>query len=194
MRTHTFPFVIGLSGLLGVFWINACSVDTNGAAPEPSDAAADSAVTDGSGDSTVPKEDVVAPLEAAADAPHETSTLDGGHAPDAAGCDPSNCAGACCGDECVDRSCAGCNMGTLFCPFSTTVPNSNGQCISSCSTCSVVATDGGVPCFSCANGSPVGTCAATIDQCPTDTNRGACPCSSGDAGELSGIDAGMRGK
>lgn len=184
MRRHTFPVVIGLSGLLGCFWINACSVDTNGAASSPNDAS----TTDGSMDSTTP-EDVAVP-EAAADAPHEAAVDAGAiadaHAEAAATCSAANCPGACCGNRCVAKSCAGCNVGTLFCPFSTTVPNSNGQCVSSCGSCSALGADGGVPCFSCASGPPVGTCAGSIDQCPATASSGACACTSGDAGSCPG--------
>jgi hypothetical protein len=69
-------------------------------------------------------EDAMAPAEAAVD----------GGGTDAAACTSANCAGACCGNLCL-QTCAGCGSGTLFCVYSTTVVNSNGQCVPSCSTC-----------------------------------------------------------
>src|SRR5579859_1545826 len=184
MRRHTFLLVIGLSGLLGGFWINGCSVDTNGAAPEPSDAASEASIADGAGDAT--GKDVVEPP---ADAPADTSAVDdAGDAGDgnAETCTASNCAGACCGNHCISRSCQGCATGSLFCPYSTTVPDSNGECVSSCSSCQALGAGGGVACFSCTSSGPQGTCAATVDQCPADIGTGACPCSLTDAGTCPG--------
>jgi hypothetical protein len=184
MRRSTFAIVIGLSGLLGGFWISACSVNTNGAAPEASDAAPEASIADSTADA--PDKDVVEPT---VDAPTETSAPgDAGDAGEASAetCTPSNCAGACCGNHCVSRSCQGCATGSLFCPYSTTVPNSNGECVASCSSCSALGPGGGVSCFSCAGSSPIGSCVTTVDQCPSDPNGGACRCLSGDAGGCPG--------
>jgi hypothetical protein len=185
MRRSTFAIVIGLSGLLGGFWISACSVNTNGAAPAPNDAASEASVADSTADAN--ERDVV--VEPTVDAPTEaTAPRDAGDAGDANAetCTPANCAGACCGNHCVSRDCQGCATGLLFCPYSTTVPNSNGECVASCSSCLALSADGGVACFSCSSGGSQGTCAAAIDQCPTDLASGACPCSLPDAATCPG--------
>ena len=123
-------------------------------------------------------EDAMAPAEAAVD----------GGGTDAAACTAANCGGACCGDRCIDRTCAGCSLGGLFCPYSTTVPNSNGQCQSSCATCAPDGTGLRVACFSCtSSSSPAGTCAGSGNACPTTSMTGACPCSSADAGTCPGL-------
>jgi hypothetical protein len=186
MRRHTFAVVIGLSGLLGGFWVTACSVDTNGAAPEPSEASIDgSVVADSTAppDAMTPESDVVGTEPKEAEPDVETSVTEAGPQ---AECNASNCNGACCGTHCVSKTCAGCNLGTLFCPFSTTVVNSNGTCVSSCASCNTLGVNAGVACFSCASGPATGTCAATAAQCPAGLNTGACPCTSTDAGSCPG--------
>jgi hypothetical protein len=184
MLRHTFV-AVGLSGLLGGFWVNACSVDTNGAAPEPNEASVDGATTDSTADAMA-SADAVEPREATTEA-STVPPLDAGDASIEAGatkCSASNCGGACCGDKCV-ASCQGCASGSLFCPFSTTISNSNGECVASCSSCQALGTDGGVACFSCGAGGTQGSCAATIDRCAADTTAGACPCAA-DAGNCPG--------
>ncbi len=177
--------------ILGGGWIAACTVGTNGTAMITGDASVADGGTDAGAldetpaatDVTVPMEDVVTPVEATTDAPSETSVADTGT--DAPTCTALNCGGACCGNRCVPRSCAGCQIGTLFCPYSSTVPNSNGQCLGSCASCVVDGTAMNAACFSCASGSPIGSCATTATSCPADTDSGACSCSS-DAGSCPG--------
>lgn len=196
MRQHTSVVVIGLSGLLGGFWVTACSVSTNGVASETGDASPDASVVDsGAPDTTMPEKDVgVPPMEA---------TVDTGPQPDVGPpeCNSSNCNGACCGTKCVSKSCAGCSEGTLFCPYSATVFNSNGLCVSSCDQCGGTG-DAGITCFSCLNGARTGSCATRIENCPSSASAGACPCADGDAGACpspsqvcigAGIDGGAPG-
>ena len=189
MRRHTFAVVVGLSGLLGGFWVTACSVDTNGAAPSPARrrSSMEPVVADGTSDQSVPA-DVVEPEEATTDASARHPDAGGGDGAAeaaAAPCSAANCGRACCGDKCVDRTCQGCASGSLFCPYSTTIPNSNGECVASCFSCQALGADGGVACFSCASGATQGTCAASLDQCASDTAAGACACAP-DAGACPG--------
>lgn len=180
--------------ILGGGWIAACSLGTSGTATTTNDAsvdggkdtgALDEPAIDGPTDVTVPVADVVTPVEATTDAPIEASATDTGT--DAPTCTAANCGGACCGNVCVPRTCVGCQIGTLFCPYSSTVPNSNGQCLGSCSNCTVDGTSLNAACFSCASGSPIGTCAASATSCPADTDSGACSCSSnGNASDAGG--------
>ena len=184
--------------ILGGGWIAACTVGTNGTATIIGDASEEDGgtdtgevATDAAMDVTVRMEDVVTPVEATTDAPSETSVADTGS--DAPTCTAANCGGACCGNRCVPRSCAGCDVGTLFCPYSFNVPNSNGQCLATCSTCQTDGKPTNVGCFSCATGSPLGSCTTTATACPADTDSGACSCS-GDAGSCPGSTQVCRGR
>jgi hypothetical protein len=178
----------------------ACGLGTSGtlsvadamADAETVDALEDATAVDGSADRTIPA-DVVTPSEAATDAPAEAEVADAES--DGPGCTPLNCGGACCGNRCVATTCAGCEVGALFCPYSTTVLGSNGQCVASCSSCNSGGTPLPVGCFSCASSSPVGACAASVSSCPADLDGGACPCSGGtDAGDAGhAADAGDAG-
>ena len=182
MRTHTF-IAVGLSGALGGFWVNACSVDTNGAAPEPNDGS----VADGTPDVTTPPADVVEPKEAAVDARMTTDTgvADGG---DAAVCNATNCGGACCGNQCVPRTCAGCANGSTFCPFSAGQLGLGGSCVSDCSACDVGDAGPAIACFACGAGTRVTSCAPNPSGCPSTLLMGACSCNSADAGQCPGPD------
>jgi hypothetical protein len=175
--------------VLGGGYVAGCTVGTNGTSPvadamvdSSMDGVVEEAAVDASTDVTVPK-DVAVPPEAANDGPDETSVPDAKS--DAPTCTAMNCGGACCGSRCVARSCAGCEVGALFCPYSSTVPNSNGQCLASCSSCQVDGTATNIACFSCGSGSPIGTCQTTVAACPADTDGGACLCSpdAGNAGD-----------
>ncbi len=189
--------VLGVGVLGGCGLLAACGLGTSGtlsvadamADAETVDALEDATAVDGSADRTIPA-DVVTPSEAATDAPAEAEVADAES--DGPGCTPLNCGGACCGNRCVSRTCAECEIGTLFCPYSTTVLGSNGQCVASCSSCNSGGTPLPVGCFSCASSSPVGACAANVSACPADVDSGACACSFGaDAG--TGVDAGDAG-
>jgi hypothetical protein len=156
MRKYTSWAIFGLIGSLPAVLVAACSVGTNGTGPERGDGSSEGSLADASstddtaeGDAVVADHaattdarvmdtsaDVALENEAAADA---TDAVADAH-PDGPLCTSSNCGGACCGDECVN-ACTDCTVGTLFCPFSTTVVNPNGQCVASCSTC----TPDGIP-------------------------------------------------
>ena len=190
MRTHALLAVVGVSGLLGGFWVTACSVDTNGAAPEPEDASdgstTDASVADTSTDATVgdgAQPDSGSKDGSALDGHLETST-------DAAACNATNCGGACCGDVCVARTCEGCNVGTLFCGYNGgAIQNSNGFCVASCSACTSGdgGADGGptaeLACVTCNGAATTASCVTSLDQCPATTSAGACGCAANDAGE-----------
>jgi hypothetical protein len=194
MRIRGLASALCLSGGLVGFGVAACSLGVNGSAPVLSDASMEASVeassqSDGSADGTVPVEDVKQPEDTALSTDAESiegSAGDAGDGGDGAGCNAFNCPGACCGNKCVARTCAGCDVGSLFCTYNATIPNSNGQCVSSCATCNAFGNDGGVACFSCASSPPVGTCQATTSQCPKDMNGGACACSAGDGGACPG--------
>jgi hypothetical protein len=147
----------------GLSFAASCSISSLGAGP-PADAAADDA-TDGSGDD-------------AQDAGVESAR------PSA--CNASNCGGACCGDKCIARSCAGCNTGTTFCPFSFGPQQSNGRCVASCSDCQQPGLNAPTTCYACAPVVPPVMCAPSPDHCPASLDAGACSCASGDAGECPG--------
>jgi hypothetical protein len=183
MLRRTFFAMSGLAAFAGL-GIGACSFSTNGNAPFALDASADvTSVPEAGPDVAEPFEATIedaARMDAVVDAPEDVG------APDAPTCTAANCAGACCGDRCVDTSCAGCNVGSLFCPYSTTVFGSNGQCVSSCSACLPDGIPLAVACFSCSGASHAGACAASASNCPATLGSGACPCAGGDAGGCPG--------
>jgi hypothetical protein len=101
-------------------------------------------------------------------------------------CTAQSCGGACCGGRCVSQTCAGCDAGTHFCPFNSTVASSNGSCVGDCSNCQIGATVLGTTCFDCSLGAPAAQCVGSASSCPGTLNAGACACASGDAGECPG--------
>lgn len=168
--------VLGLGMGLG-----ACKLGVSGENVAPSDASVDAdalAVPDAN------HSDGNRPADANADTGDDGPAVDASDASSA--CNDQNCGGACCGDQCVPRDCAGCNAGSLFCPFHAGIANSNGYCGTDCSGCNAGGTAEHTTCFSCASGTPVGSCAANSADCPQDLDGGACPCPSGDAGECPG--------
>lgn len=182
-----------LGALLALAVSPGCDVGTSGAASVGVDAAFDAGVgedatTDATVDATFAEADVIQPeevvIDAAGDAPSDGSGFagldSGGDATvDGSTCSASNCGGACCGDRCIAATCQGCGTGSLFCPYSATVPDSNGECVASCAACAAFGPGGGVTCFSCAGGPAVGTCTAGASVCPASTSAGACSCSAG---------------
>src|ERR1019366_1449174 len=181
MRTLTLAAIVAGFEVVGATYVAACSVSGDGTRAAPGDASSsdvtiDSPASDGAteGSPDVVSHEVV--VEAAEDATE--AAVDAGS--DVAACTPASCPGACCGNRCVlEQTCGGCSAGALFCPFSTTVVNSNGQCVASCSTCAAEAIDLKVACMS--SGSPAsGTCVASASDCPTSAATDAGPCSSGD--------------
>jgi hypothetical protein len=169
-----------IAGSVAAVWapLTACGLPLDGDGPEP-DATADTAedtadAADGGG------------VESSNDGANDVSLGDAGAEAEASLCNSNNCGGACCGDTCIVRSCAGCGSGHLLCPFSPGVPGSNGYCLGDCSQCG----DGGAPqasvCWSCGAGSPSGTCTSDPATCAANADSGACQCPSGDAGECPG--------
>lgn len=190
MRTLGLAAIVAAFEVLGGTWVVACSVDTNGTRVVPEDSSPEGSAldgtTEGSDDASASHDVVAEPVEEnVVEASHaDAATEGGGNAPK---CTSANCPGACCGDQCiVDRSCAGCASGNLFCPYSTTVVSPNGQCVSSCSTCTPEGVELSVACYSCGSAQPAGSCAGTANDCPVSLAAGACPCSSGDAGACPG--------
>ena len=133
MLRHTFV-VVGLSGMVGGFWVNACSVDTNGAAGEPEDAGVDAVVVDSTADRTVP-DDAMEPKDAAMEASVPPRDAGDGATEAAAGCNATNCGGACCGDKVRAEDVRGMCDRCAFCPFNLSVFGSNGTCVPDCSSC-----------------------------------------------------------
>ncbi len=177
---RTFVAVVSLSGTLAGFWITACGLGTNGMAPVPEEASSDSsAAVDAVEDTTVPKQDVVEPVEATVDAPAEAPVVDAVDAGEAGVCTQSNCGGACCGNVCRPRSCEGCSAGVAFCPFSTTLISSNGYCVPDCSQCAAddAASPLPIACTTCGAGATTTNCATSATKCPPDLDSGACTCS-----------------
>jgi hypothetical protein len=174
---------------VGAVGIAACSVNAGGTGAGP-DAAAEG------GADVALEADVARPPDASPDvSPVDAS--DGGDAGDgsdgsdgsdgadgASACNAMNCGGACCGNKCVPRTCAGCAAGTVFCPYDPSAGSStNGVCVQDCSRCVAGDAAATVACFSCTFGAPLQVCAETASQCPQDLASGACSCASGDAGE-----------
>jgi hypothetical protein len=93
-------------------------------------------------------------------------------------CNAHTCGGACCQDQCVPRSCAGCATGNIFCPTAT-VFSANGYCTTSCAACVTGADPAPVACFDCSGGQPLGSCRASAASCPAAPDAGACGCASG---------------
>jgi hypothetical protein len=100
-------------------------------------------------------------------------------------CNAESCGGACCENQCVPRTCAGCMSGAAFCPYNPNVQSPNGYCTSNCSGCAA-AGHAAVTCFSCSLGTPAVSCHSNGSKCPQDLDAGACPCPSGDASQCPG--------
>jgi len=101
-------------------------------------------------------------------------------------CNAVNCGGACCGDQCVSRTCQGCALGTLLCPYVPGNVGANGACVADCSQCDA----GGVAqpsvCWACGQTTPAGSCTNDPNTCPAALDAGACACEGGDAGVCPG--------
>jgi hypothetical protein len=117
--------------------------------------------------------------------PGDAATIDGGDgASTEGGCTPQTCGGACCGDTCLPRSCAGCATGGLFCPSPGVT--SGGTCVASCGSCTTFGD--AASCYACADAGLTASCAASSTTCPADLDAGACVCPSGTAEECPGPD------
>ncbi len=191
-QKHVLFLGVGAVGALSsALWMAACGTGSGGTG-QVADAAQDvneASTADGAGEGSTAESGADAGVDARADASSDAPSdvlAEGDGNDGGAGCNVTNCGGACCGDKCVS-SCTGCAEGTSFCPFSTTVPNSNGKCITACAACdSPGFADGGVTCFSCAGGTPPIMCEPTLAECATSASLGACSCASGDAGSCPG--------
>jgi hypothetical protein len=176
MATVTQILFLGMGVFGAGSWIAACSTGNDGT-DQTRDAGMDTSEV-GSADGTFDSGVEAASPDVGSDVMSNADASDG-RVP----CTVSNCGGTCCGDRCIlDLTCAGCSEGTFFCPYSFTVPFSNGKCVSSCSACDTVQADAAVACYSCGPGTTPVSCAATAAQCPTSGSAGACACSAGDGG------------
>jgi hypothetical protein len=181
MRERFFSLLFaGLTATLAGLAPIACSTGTNGQGPNPDASPADatSESIDGPSELDASTEADTAPVEAAVEAGDDGS--------DGAGCNSSNCGGACCGDLCVPRTCAGCSVGPLFCPFLAGVPGVNGYCVSDCSSCNAGGVKADIACFTCQGGTTTEQCSTSASDCPTAVDAGACACATGDASDCPG--------
>jgi hypothetical protein len=163
--------VLLLGALLGGISITGCSTGSDG-----TDTLHDTGADVGDGSST--EGSVDGPVgEAAMEASTMADAFDGN-----VGCNAANCGGTCCGDECIlALDCTSCSAGKFFCPYSFTVPLSNGKCVSACNGCDTDQTVSAVGCFACGAGNTPAACAASVAICASTTAEGACTCtSSGD--------------
>jgi hypothetical protein len=151
----------------------ACSLSTSGLSPVGADASVDSSRD---AQPEVASHDAIS--EVVSPDAEEDSGPDASEA--ASACNAQSCGGACCGDTCTVRSCAGCGVGVLFCPFAPGA-GSNGYCVSDCAHCVVGGNAFGSACWSCAGGSPIGVCTSDPTTCPADVHSGACGCTAGDS-------------
>jgi hypothetical protein len=114
----------------------------------------------------------------------DTNPVDGAPNAPTVGCSAQTCAGACCGDQCVSRSCAGCAVGGIFCPY--VAGGDGGTCVADCSACAVSGIPATTTCFTCADAGLSAQCAPSATACPADLEAGACPCASGTAEQCPG--------
>jgi hypothetical protein len=166
---------IGIGALTVAAWgalcLLACTSGVNGTGPIPDASSEDGPVGADGGTDAMEESPPVPDSGGDEDAP-------------AVGCNASNCGGACCGNACVPRTCAGCAVGNVFCPFFA-LQGSNGTCVSDCSACQTSGAPENVTCYNCSRGAPAASCAAQSAQCPQDRDHGACLCggNDGDGGE-----------
>jgi hypothetical protein len=178
MRRHYLGVLACLGAAIAAAGVLACSVGNGGQGQTP-----DASVADASAEPDVVKQEAAVEAEAAA-------VMDAQDAQEAEPppptCTAQSCGGACCGGRCVSQTCAGCDAGTHFCPFSPGVRYSNGYCVAVCSGCKSAAITLGTTCFDCSSGVPAAKCANASDTCPQSVPAGACTCPSRDAGECPG--------
>ena len=175
MRKDLQTLVAWLGTAVGAIALPGCGTSAGGGAPNVDGSVVDAA--DAAAESSENDANDAAPRADAADSGSDAA--DGSGASSA--CNPANCGGACCGDQCVPRTCSSCPGAPVFCPFYTTIQNSNGRCISDCAAC-VADVPAAITCFVCGGGAPTKRCAASPNQCPVGLSAGACPCAPGDAG------------
>jgi len=160
------------TAVLGIDFV-ACTVGVSGEGSSPGDASLDVGAD-------VHLSDAGPPSDSGGDAALDAS--DAGA--QMSSCSEQNCGGACCGGTCMPRACGPCDAGPYFCLFHKN--GANGYCTSDCSGCHPDDAAAGVECFTCASGTPVGSCAESANDCPQDLQAGACPCPDNDAGECPG--------
>jgi hypothetical protein len=171
MRIYAFCAVALATTVVSVT-LAACSVDTNGTLPSSIGAADDD--TDGARPDSTPDAPGIADVTPPADQTVVDSGDAGADSGPSALCDDTNCGGACCGDRCVPRTCAGCLTASLFCPNNPSDPSSNGRCVSDCAGCAEAGAP--VPCISCSGGTSSGECSRSVSDCPTSASANACVC------------------
>jgi hypothetical protein len=143
--------------------VAGCGLNAGGAATASADASLDqTAPVDAAPIDALVDQATDAGSDQAADAPPEAEATDCGAL--------LSCNGACV------SSCAACDGGIVLC-------TATRSCASDCTVCAPFGL--GVTCYSC-SGAPSGFCAGNVSACPNDTNAGACPCASSDAGDCPG--------
>lgn len=171
---------VALSFLMSAAAVCGCGVGTNGLGPPAPDASADAETMDAATDTNPLGAD--AGPDAPLDAPSDTQSEAAPPNP----CNASTCGGACCGTQCVPRTCAGCALGGVFCPYAEN-GTSNGTCVADCSSCNL-GSSSSIACFTCYSTGLLAQCASSANDCPAAADAGACPCPSGSAEQCPGSD------